>query len=228
LTARTQTTGGSRSRVSVLVCVKPAPRSRSSISRAALSEVLVVAPGQRGWDATAMRPPGVSRRRSSSSRSVGAGQNPRELTARMARKLIDRGPAQADPSGPNGSGVAPGRLAEHHVGVVDAVHVSCVADSAAQLGDGEAGTEADLENPVGGLHIEQRDHPAVALAVGGAVRHHPAGNPPGRAPGVTELGNNGRDHGPLHCHAVLAAAHPRLWAVTSHARDPSCTPSGVT
>src|SRR5262249_54263351 len=34
LTARTQTTGGPRSRVSVLVCVNPAPWSRPSISRA--------------------------------------------------------------------------------------------------------------------------------------------------------------------------------------------------
>jgi len=49
-------------------------------------DVSAVAPGQRGWDAMAMRPPGASRRRSSASRSARAGQNPRELTARMASK----------------------------------------------------------------------------------------------------------------------------------------------
>jgi hypothetical protein len=38
--------------------------------------------------------------------------------------------------------------------VVDAVHVSCVADAAGQLGGREAGPKADLEDPVGGLHIE--------------------------------------------------------------------------
>jgi len=52
------------------------------------------------------------------------------------------------------------------------------------------------------------------------MRHHPAGNTAGRALGVTELANDSRDHGPLHCHGLLA--------VTSHARDPSSRPSGVT
>jgi signal transduction histidine kinase len=41
-------------------------------------------------------------------------------------------------------------------------HSACrtvtVADSAAQLGDGETGSEADLQDPVAGLHIEQRHH----------------------------------------------------------------------
>jgi hypothetical protein len=126
---------------------------------------------------------------------------------------------QADPSGGDGGGVAAGRLVEHHLGVVDAVHVSLVADSAGQLGDRQAGTKADLKDPVGGLYLEQPDHPAVALAVGRAIRHHPAGNPPGRAPGMTELADDGRDHRLLHGRGLLA--------VTSHARDPSWTPSGV-
>src|SRR4030095_7423847 len=39
-------------------------------------------------------------------------------------------------------------------------------------------------------------------------------------PGVAELGDDGRDHGPLHCHGLLA--------VTSRAREPSSSPSGVT
>jgi hypothetical protein len=68
----------------VLICVKPAVRSRFSISSAALRDAAAVAPGQRGWDTVAMRPPGPSRWRSPASRSAGAGQNPRELTARMA------------------------------------------------------------------------------------------------------------------------------------------------
>jgi hypothetical protein len=38
-----------------------------------------------------------------------------------------------------------------------------------QFRDREAGAEADLKNPVGRLHIEQRDRPAVALPVGRAV-----------------------------------------------------------
>jgi hypothetical protein len=44
----------------VLIWVKPARRGRFSISLAALREVAAVAPGQRGWDAMAMRPPGAS------------------------------------------------------------------------------------------------------------------------------------------------------------------------
>jgi MerR family regulatory protein len=32
------------------------------------------------------------------------------------------------------------------------------------------------------------------------MRHHPAGNPPGGALGATELADDGRDHGALHCH----------------------------
>jgi hypothetical protein len=83
--------------------------------------------------------------------------------------------------------------------------VSCLADSAAELGDREAGTEADLEDPVGGLHVEQRDHPAVAPAVGGAMRHDPAGDTPGHAPGVTELADDGRDHGPLHRRGLFSS-----------------------
>ena len=43
----------------MLICVKPPLRSRFSTSSAALRDVPAVAPGQRGWDAMAMRPPGV-------------------------------------------------------------------------------------------------------------------------------------------------------------------------
>ncbi len=66
--------------------------------------------------------------------------------------------------------------------MVDAVHVTRAG--ADQFRDRHAGAEAELEDLVGGVHIEQRDHPAVALPVGRAVGEHPAGHAPGRA-GVT-------------------------------------------
>jgi hypothetical protein len=91
LAARTQTTGGLRESVSVARWVKPASCSWLSIPAAARRDVVAVAPGQRGWDAMAMRPPGTSRRRSSASRSAGADQNPRELTAR----IVSNGPSRA-------------------------------------------------------------------------------------------------------------------------------------
>jgi hypothetical protein len=57
----TQTTGGLSGRISVRTLVKPAPRSRFSISLAASREVPAVAPWQRGWDTMAMTPSGASR-----------------------------------------------------------------------------------------------------------------------------------------------------------------------
>jgi hypothetical protein len=36
--------------------------------------------------------------------------------------------------------------------------------------------------------------------------HHPARQDPGRAPGVTELADDGRDDGPLHVRGVLTTA----------------------
>jgi hypothetical protein len=46
-------------------------------------------------------------------------------------------------------------MPQHHFGVIDAVHVPCLASSTAQLGERDTWTEADLENPVSRLHIEQ-------------------------------------------------------------------------
>src|SRR5262249_16569677 len=100
-------------------------------------------------------------------------------------------------------GVAPGCLSEHHVGSIDAADVPGGANSATKLRDADARTETDLEDAVGGPHIEQGSDPAVALAVGGAIRHHPAGHVPGRALGVPELPDDGRDDGALHVHGVL-------------------------
>src|SRR4029453_8375252 len=51
-----------------------------------------------------------------------------------------------------------------------------------------------------------RDHPAVALAVGGAMRKQPALQPPGHAPGATGLADDCFDDGLLHGHGLLPAA----------------------
>ena len=158
--------------------VKPACLSRFSLSAAAPREVTAVAPGHRGCDTIAIRPPGASRPRSSASRSAGAGQNPRELTARMAskgpvergRQPIDRRVDQGDPTGPDRRGVALGRLPQHDRRMVDAVDVT--GAGTVEFGDCDAGSEADLKDAVGRAHVEQRDRPAAALPVGRAVRHH--------------------------------------------------------
>ena len=55
--------------------------------------------------------------------------------------------------------------------MVDAAYVTCAG--ADQFRDRQAGAEADFKGLVGGLHAEQRDHPATALPVGRAVGHLP-------------------------------------------------------
>src|SRR6266851_749998 len=102
--------------------------------------------------------------------------------------------------------------------MVDAIHVTCAG--ADQFRDREAGAEADLKDTVGGLHTEQRDHPAVALPVGRAVGKHPAGHAPGRAPRMMALADDvavqgahdGGGHHPPHCpwHAsLMSCSHGR-------------------
>src|SRR5215469_5417065 len=113
--------------------------------------------------------------------------------------------------------------------MVDSVHVTCAG--AGRLDDRQAGAEADLKDPVGGLHTEQRDHPGAALPVGRAVGHLPCGHAPGRAPGMMGLADDvvvqdthggdpgtrdpvfdGRGHCPLHCswHAsLMSSSHGR-------------------
>jgi DNA-binding transcriptional MerR regulator len=157
------------------------------------------------------------------------GEDGVEGAIESGRKLIDRSPHQGDPPGPDGGGVAPGRLPEHHAGMVDAVHVTRAG--ADQFRDRQSGAEADLEDLVGGLHTEQRDHPAVALPVGRAVGKHPAGHGPGRSPGMMGLADDvtvqgahggdpgtadhaldGRGHHPPHCpwHAsLMSCSHGR-------------------
>jgi DNA-binding transcriptional MerR regulator len=80
--------------------------------------------------------------------------------------------------------------------VVDAIHLPS-GGAAGELGDGHAGAEADLEHSVTGLHVQQRHRPAVALPVGAAVRHDPAGQASGDASGVTALAHQGADRTPL-------------------------------
>lgn len=90
---RTHAAGGSRSRISVRRCSNPASVSRPASSLAAAAEVAAVAPGQRGWDTRAMRPPGRNSRASSRSRAVGSGHMPTVLTASAALNgpsLLDR------------------------------------------------------------------------------------------------------------------------------------------
>jgi DNA-binding transcriptional MerR regulator len=98
---------------------------------------------------------------------------------------VNRRVDQCDLPRPDGGRVAPGRLPEHHAGMVDAVHVARARPD--QFGDREARTETDLQDPVGGLDPEQRDRPAVALPVGRAVGEHPAGHAPGGAAGMVAL-----------------------------------------
>jgi hypothetical protein len=59
-----------------------------------------------------------------------------------------------DTLGADGGVVAPARLVDHDLRVVDAVDVAS-GGAVGELGDGEAGAEADLEHPVLGLHLEQ-------------------------------------------------------------------------
>jgi hypothetical protein len=90
---RTHAAGGSRSSISVRRCSNPASVSRPASSLAAAAEVAAVAPGQRGWDTRAIRPPGRNSRASSRSRAVGSGHMPTVLTASAALNgpsLMDR------------------------------------------------------------------------------------------------------------------------------------------
>ncbi len=80
------------------------------------------------------------------------GEDGVEWAVESWRKLIDRSLDQGDSPGPDGSGVAPGRLPEHYAGMVGAVHVARAG--AGQFRDRHAGAEADLKDLVGGPHIE--------------------------------------------------------------------------
>src|SRR5215469_6844457 len=129
--------------------------------------------------------------------------------------------------------------------MVDSVHVTCAG--AGRLDDRQAGAEADLEDLVGGLHTEQRDHPGAALPVGRAVGHLPGGHAPGRAPGMMSLADDvlvqgahgsepgardsvldGRGHCPLHrpWHASLMSCSHGRQSTPSSAPEVN-TPGGL-
>jgi DNA-binding transcriptional MerR regulator len=172
-------------------------------------------------------------------------ENSVEGTVESDRKLLDRCIDQGDPAGSDGGGVAPGRLPEHHAGMVDAVHATCAG--ADQFRDRDAGAETNLKDTVGGLHTEQRDHPAVALPVGRAMGKHPASHASGRAPGMMALANdvavqgahdgypgppdhilNGGGHHPPHCpwHASLMLSSHDRQSTPSSAPEVN-TPGGL-
>jgi hypothetical protein len=73
--------------------------------------------------------------------------------------------------------------------------------------------EADFQHSVGGLHAEQRDNPAVVLAVGGAMSHHPVGQVPAHAVRPVELADHPPEDLVLHVHGGLNRSRQ---AVTSH------------
>jgi hypothetical protein len=65
------------------------------------------------------------------------------------------------------SPVADGRLANHDLRVVDSEH-EAVGCAAGQLADREPRAEADLQDVVLRLHVQQSDRPPVPLPVGWA------------------------------------------------------------
>lgn len=98
--------------------------------------------------------------------------------------------------GADGGVVAPAGLLDHDLGVVDAMDVA-LGGTVGELGDREAGAEADLEHSVRGTHVQQRHRPAAALLVGAAMSHDPTGHPSGDASGVTELAHHCAERTPL-------------------------------
>jgi hypothetical protein len=73
--------------------------------------------------------------------------------------------------------------------VVDAEDLTG-GDPAAQLPDGQARTEADLEDAVGRLHVELLDGPGVPAPVRAPVRHDPADQAAGQTPRMVGLGDH--------------------------------------
>ena len=75
--------------------------------------------------------------------------------------------SQVDSALLDSSPVADGRLANHDLGVVDSEHET-VGCPAGQLADRESRAEADLQDVVLRLHVQQSDGPPVPLPVGWA------------------------------------------------------------
>ena len=117
----------------MLICVKPALRSRFSTSSAALRDGARRGAGAARLGCDGHAPAGCEPaaqvgeplgRRGPEPEGVD-GEDGVEGAVESGRKLIGRGIDQGDPARPDGGGVAPGRLPEHHAGMVDAVHVTC-------------------------------------------------------------------------------------------------------
>src|SRR5712691_9888504 len=105
----TQTTGGLSASVSDQMPVKPATVRRAAISRPAATVVSAVAPGHRGWETIAIRPPVRMRRWSSLSRASGSRHMPMLFTA----KTLSNGSASAgrDSAAPRRRATRPARTA---------------------------------------------------------------------------------------------------------------------
>jgi len=105
---------------------------------------------------------------------------------------LRRGAREVDAPSPYRGGVAPGCLPHHDLGVVDAVDLPA-GGAPGQFGDGDAGPEADFQHPVGGPHLQQAHRPAIAFAVGAAVREEPAFEVPDDAPRAAGLADQRTD-----------------------------------
>jgi hypothetical protein len=75
--------------------------------------------------------------------------------------------------------------------VIDAVDMAGGGEPA-QLLNGNARAEADLEDTVSWLHVEQRDDLQVALPVRGAMGHDPADDVTNKAARSPELTDKAR------------------------------------
>ena len=183
---------------------------------AAAAEVAAVAPGQRGWDTRAMRPPG--RKQPAEFAQPGGRVGPhadcvdgkRGVEWPVAdRQALDRRANQAYPSGPYGGPIAAAGLADHYLRVVDADHQS-PDRSGGEGGDGHARTAAEFDDAVGRLDVEKLHRPAVARHVRRASAHDPAGGVPHGSGRVVELCQPAVSSPPLHDAAqrpVLDAHH---------------------
>ena len=151
--------------------MKPASRSRPAVSAATRSVVSAEAPRQRGCETIATRPPGRSAPRRSFSRAFGSGHIPKLLTAstlveHVAEITEIQGgfDSQVDSTLLHSSPVADGRLAHHDLGVVDSEHET-VGCATGQLANRESRAEANLQDVVLRLNVQQSDRPTVPLSI---------------------------------------------------------------
>lgn len=103
---------------------------------------------------------------------------------------------QAHAAGADSGGVSPSGVAHHDFGVIDTENAA-TGRGTAQLRHRDPGSEADLEYPVGGLYVEQRDDPAIALKVRRAMGHDPTREMPAQAVWLHELADHDSEDPPL-------------------------------